>query len=67
MPQGGERSGLRRELVEVRRKIRRQLEILKGQASSGDLWGDNREVIAKLERELRDINVALTLGTRQNP
>lgn len=48
---------LREQLTEARDRVRRQLEILKGSASSR--WGDNRSVIAELEQELRELNEAL--------
>lgn len=53
------RKTLRDDLCEARDRVRRQLQILKGMPSTGDLWGDNRSVIAKLETELSELNEAL--------
>ena len=56
MKRGQDQKTLCDQVLEAKSKIRRQLEILKGQASSGDFWGDNRKLIAKLEAELRDLH-----------
>ena len=62
-----DRKQLRRELIEARGRIKQQLQILKGQTSSGDpLWGDNRNVIARLEEELRQIKTTLAMGVRSD-
>jgi len=59
MGRRGKQKSLRAQLLDARDKVRRQLEILKGQPSSGDpRWGDIRGVIAELEAELRDLNAA---------
>ncbi len=49
---------LRRELIEARDKIRRELEILISPTNVGG-GADNREVIAQLEAELRQIEAVL--------
>ena len=60
MGRSGKQKSLRAQLLEARDKVRRQLEILKGQPSSGDpRWGDTRGVISELGAELRDLNAAL--------
>ena len=49
---------LRQELLAARDKLRRELEILISPSSIGG-GADNRQVIAQLEAELREIETAL--------
>jgi len=49
---------IREQLVEARDKIRRELEILMSPSSIGG-GADNRDVIAQLQAELREIEAEL--------
>ena len=54
---------LREQLIEARRNITRQLEIMQSPATVTGKGGlaspDNRALVAELQRQLRDINEAL--------
>jgi hypothetical protein len=60
---------LREQLIEARRNLSRQLEILQAPATVSGKAGppDNRGLIGDLQRQLREINEALAnLGTRDD-